>query len=137
MSVIGVTRFHRFVEQVLAIVESPLTSTVLTLSMDRSLKCWEVRKRKLKLRSWYTLQSSPRCMDVHPTCFMVAVGFIDVFRIYVLTEELNTLYQTQLKHCNNVRFSREGTLLALTYQQDNLRILNAYTLQAVIEMTFT
>jgi hypothetical protein len=31
-------------------------------------------------------------MDVHPTCFMVAIGCLENFKVYVLTEELNTLY---------------------------------------------
>jgi hypothetical protein len=70
-------------------------------------------------------------MDVHPTCFMVAIGSLESFKIYVLTEELNTLYQAPLKHCSQVRFSNEGHLLAIAYQNENLRIMNVYTMQVI------
>lgn len=76
-------------------------------SNERVIKVWNLKTNACEISEVFL--DSPLSVSVHPSGWMIAVGFYDKLRlIHVLRDELRIVKEFNLKTCRLVRFARGG-----------------------------
>lgn len=76
-------------------------------SNERVIKVWNLKTNACEISEVFL--DSPLSVSVHPSGWIIAVGFYDKLRIiHVLRDELRVVKEFNLKTCRLVRFARGG-----------------------------
>ncbi|KAK9816472.1 hypothetical protein WJX72_000711 [[Myrmecia] bisecta] len=99
---------------------------VATVGEDRVLRVVDYQRKTMVLQQ--TLTDDPLSVALHPSGFMLLIGYSDRLRLYYLVKgELLELAEFGLKKCSKVIFSHGGQAFAAVGASNLISIFNTFT----------
>ncbi|XP_002068679.3 cilia- and flagella-associated protein 57 [Drosophila willistoni] len=105
---------------------------IMTASRDQTIRIWNYETAKVELVRKF--QVDVNIVELNSTGLMAAIGFSDQLRItQIFMDDLNIVKTYNFPHCNDVRYSNLGHLMAAAYD-NNITITSVYNLEVVINL---
>ncbi|ALC42004.1 CG4329 [Drosophila busckii] len=105
---------------------------IMTASRDQTIRIWNYETAKVELVRKF--QVDVNIVELNSTGLMAAIGFSDQLRItQIFMDDLNIVKTYNFPHCNDVRYSNFGHLMAAAYD-NNITITSVYNLEVVINL---
>ncbi|KAH8299350.1 hypothetical protein KR044_000556, partial [Drosophila immigrans] len=105
---------------------------IMTASRDQTIRIWNYETAKVELVRKF--QVDVNIVELNSTGLMAAIGFSDQLRItQIFMDELNIVKTYNFPHCNDVRYSNLGHLMAAAYD-NNIAVTSVYNLEVIIHL---
>ncbi|XP_017867333.1 PREDICTED: cilia- and flagella-associated protein 57 [Drosophila arizonae] len=105
---------------------------IMTASRDQTIRIWNYETGKVELVRKF--QVDVNIVELNSTGLMAAIGFSDQLRItQIFMDELNIVKTYNFPHCNDVKYSNFGHLMAAAYD-NNISVTSVYSLDVVIHL---
>ncbi|BFG04282.1 cilia- and flagella-associated protein 57 [Drosophila madeirensis] len=105
---------------------------VMTASRDQTIRIWNYETAKVELVRKF--QVDVNIVELNSTGLIAAIGFSDQLRItQIFMDDLNIVKTYNFPHCNDVRYSNLGHLMAAAYD-NNIAITSVYNLEVLINL---
>ena len=92
---------------------SQTRSILFSVCEDSTCKVWQYYKGFKCLFSVF-FHETPTCVSLDPMSQQCAIGFKDGVKFYyILEDDLKCVYNSEHKQCNAVKYSEQGTMVAV------------------------
>ncbi|XP_030372781.1 cilia- and flagella-associated protein 57 [Scaptodrosophila lebanonensis] len=105
---------------------------LMTASKDQTIRIWNYETAQIELVRKF--QVDVNIVELNSTGLMAAIGFSDQLRItQIFMDDLNIVKTYNFPHCNDVRYSNLGHLMAAAFN-NNIAITSVYNLDLIINL---